>query len=287
MTHLKTFQYYEDFLQDLDYGSDSPEDKARYLGVRPIGTGDVLEIPYRHYWELRKVKKLLPRKRPLRILELGCGAGRFAISLASIASKITAVDFSKVQLETGIQDCKNAGIQNVEFINASVLDHMPEPGDVFDVVYFSSVCQYLSREEILQILERIRPFLAPDAVIIERSTIVKNTGSFVSETDHYFSIFRTSDEILEIFADAQYTGCEVGPSYQYLRFQKLWRIGAVRHGIKLLIRICPGIAYRGMALISWCCDLFCGKGSQLPEKKGYAIHTYFKFSPSLSEGAAE
>ena len=188
MTNSKTFRYYEDYLVDRDYGSDSPEDKARYLGVRPVGTGDILEIPYRHYWELRNFKKLLPVKRPLRILELGCGSGRYAVSLASVASKMTAVDFSQVQLDVGIQDCRNAGISNVEFINASITDYEPEAGECFDVIYFSGVLQYVSDEEIETILNRLRNFLSPSGVIIERSTIVKNIERLVCESDSYFSI---------------------------------------------------------------------------------------------------
>ncbi len=279
MANLKTFKYYENYLANRDYGSDSPEDKARYLGVRPVGTGDILEIPYRHYWELRKVKKLLPARRPLRILELGCGSGRFAISLASVASKVTAVDFSQVQLDVGIQDCRNAGISNVEFINASVTDYVPETGEIFDVIYFAGVLQYLSDEEVEEILNRLRNFISPSTVIIERGTIVKNTERFISESDSYFSIFRTSEEMIGLFAKAGFTGREIGPSYQYLRFQKLWRNGIVRRGTRLMIRICPGLAYRGMALLSWFRDLFCGKGSRLPERNGWAIHSFFVFKP--------
>lgn len=276
MTNEKTKKYYsENVLPDRDYGIDTPEDKIRYLGVRPIGTGDIIELPYRNYWEFSRFKKFVSRIKSGTMLELGCGAGRYAIYLSSFFSSIEAVDMSKVQIDVALQDIKTAGINNVEFTCGDVITYQPK-NNRFDVIYFSGVLQYLSDSEVSSLIQRLLPYLNENGIIIERSTVVKDGSAFESSDPNYFSYFRTAEQLEKLFRNEGLIGGDQGATYQYLRWKKLWQIGGLRHIVLFGCKHIPWISFRLMKYISKIYDVIYGSGYPAPSG-GYAIHDFFVF----------
>ncbi|MDO4571253.1 MAG: methyltransferase domain-containing protein [Planctomycetia bacterium] len=276
--HKITNQFYNDMehiLSPREYGVYSPEDRIKYVGMRAVGTGDVVELPYRHYWELKNFLRLIPQKRPLSILELGCGAGRYAVSLSPLATHITAVDMSKPQIDYAKQDLQRRGINNVTYCCENLLDYIPPEGESYDVIYFSGVLQYFSGEEIENVLSRILPSLKPDGVVVERDTITYNPEQYIPDWEGYTSIYRTSNQIMDMFAHHGLYGTAQGPAYPYLRFARLWRTTGIHRAVILAEKYFPTPTFHLMRAISSLWSVF----YSIPDPK--LMHTFFSFKKQL------
>ncbi len=58
----------------------------------------------------------------MKVLEFGCGTGSTALAHASHVEQIVATDISSAMVEIGREKAKSAGIDNVNFMKASVED---------------------------------------------------------------------------------------------------------------------------------------------------------------------
>ena len=70
-----------------------------------------------------------------RVLDIGCGAGLYAIRLAMEAERVTALDISEEMLKVVRRDAEALGIKNIDFVNADWLDYGPVQG--YDVLWCS------------------------------------------------------------------------------------------------------------------------------------------------------
>lgn len=80
------------------------------------------------------------KKKPARMLDLGCGTGDLAISMASLAAanaEITGVDFSLPMLKLAKQKAVNAGVEKVVSFVYGEADSLPFPDGYFDCVGIS------------------------------------------------------------------------------------------------------------------------------------------------------
>lgn len=101
----------------------------------------------------------LDRFHGARVLDAGCGGGRYSVALARLgASDVVGLDFS----ETGVADARKrvaeAGIPNVRFEVGSVLD-LPYPDAAFDVVFSNGVIHHTSdwRRGLAELLRVLKP----------------------------------------------------------------------------------------------------------------------------------
>jgi SAM-dependent methyltransferase len=106
---------------------------------------------------------------PGRALDLGCGAGRAAIWLASRGWRVTAVDFSETALELG-----RATGADVDWVLADVREYGPEP-KVFDLVLVLYI--HLPVSELRGVFERARAALAPGGTLLVAGHDVANIGT--------------------------------------------------------------------------------------------------------------
>lgn len=200
----------------MNYLDDSKEDLPDDLvGMIPIGEGGLSEVEYRHYFELKHLKKIVKFTHDMNVLELGCGNGRWIRSLAHYVNHYTGVDFSKKALN--IARKKTMWIGNVSLYNQSIVNFWcRRTRMLYDVVYFGGVSQYIEDDEMHTILDNLKSCVKPTTVIVDRSTVnLEKRG--VIKTDEYHSIYRTSQELKDIYEKHGYGCIYQKQSYRYLR----------------------------------------------------------------------
>ena len=120
---------------------------------RIYSDGEVATLPeidkqHRYYneWELRKRssvqlrKYLVDKKRPLQILEIGCGNGWLSARLSNIPlSKVTGIDINNEELNQAKRVFDQN--KNLEFLNYSLQDENLSKHQ-FDVIIFAASMQY-------------------------------------------------------------------------------------------------------------------------------------------------
>jgi ubiquinone/menaquinone biosynthesis C-methylase UbiE len=74
--------------------------------------------------------------RGKRVLDLGCGDGRFAIGVAPFASVVEGVDPDADAIATARQIARKTGVRNVHF-SVGAAQQLPYPDAAFDVVILS------------------------------------------------------------------------------------------------------------------------------------------------------
>ncbi|MDR1628772.1 MAG: class I SAM-dependent methyltransferase [Oscillospiraceae bacterium] len=115
-----------------------------------------------------------------RVLDAGCGGGRFSIFCASQGSDVTLLDVSEQQLRIAKTKCEQAGVANKigGSIQASVTDMRTIPDNSFDtVVCYGGVLNYLHEEA--------------EKAIEELCRITKNNGTVFASVNNRFGILRT------------------------------------------------------------------------------------------------
>lgn len=78
----------------------------------------------------------------LTVLDQGCGGGRYTTAWKLLGSKACiGIDFSEIGLEDAKKRVSMANIDNVDFVQGSVLE-MPFDEDTFDIVYSNGVLHH-------------------------------------------------------------------------------------------------------------------------------------------------
>jgi len=178
------------------YWENPPGDNGDWFGVSPIGECGQTEVYYRHYEELRHIKRIVNFSKEKTVLELGSGAGRWVLSLAPLVKSYIAVDSSYRMLEIAKCRVDTMNLTNVIFKQCSLQEFIPM--GKFDIIYLSGVSQYLNDEDLDLFLQRLKFSLEPSGILIDRSTVHRRSRANL-ETDDYFSVYRTSEEIIQIF----------------------------------------------------------------------------------------
>ena len=143
---------------------------------------------------------------PARILDAGCGVGRYTIPLAMREYDVTGVDISRI----AITELDNARLRrNMQMgLAAADIFHLPFRDNSFDAVVAFGVLQHLLEEERSAVLPEFGRVLVPGGTLVievlgiedmrmggrevENATFLRSTGSVY----HYFNL----DEIKDLFS---------------------------------------------------------------------------------------
>ena len=74
--------------------------------------------------------------RGRRVLDLGCGDGRFALAFARFASKVEGLDPDPDAIAAARKAAREINLRNVRFATGAA-QHLPYPDSAFDVVVLS------------------------------------------------------------------------------------------------------------------------------------------------------
>lgn len=238
------------------------------FGIAAWGDSIKEEIPYRHYEETKKILKLINPQKHMNIIELGCGSGRFCKELSPLINKYVGIDYSSKAILLAEEMVKKNNIHNAEFKVDSAVDFKLDNNVKFDAVYFGSVLQYISDNEVKKALENLKQYIKPDTVIIERDTTCSRTR-YVADSIVYKCTYRTRKEIESMFKEVLgYSLCSVERSYRYLRGNEIFNYSKwhLKNHSKLLYKI--------MEIISTFYD-YCIYDSK---EGNYDSHDFFKFT---------
>jgi ubiquinone/menaquinone biosynthesis C-methylase UbiE len=71
-----------------------------------------------------------------RVLDLGCGDGRFALAVARFASRVDGLDPDGEAIAAAKKSARKSGVRNVRFA-VGAAQRLPYPDGAFDVVILS------------------------------------------------------------------------------------------------------------------------------------------------------
>jgi len=98
--------------------------------------------------------------RPCRAIDLGCGAGNYAIYLASQGFDMTGVDVSSAAIALARDNAKKQGVE-CDFLVTDVLDGLEEFAGAFEFAYDWSLLHHVFPENRKRYVETVHRVLAP------------------------------------------------------------------------------------------------------------------------------
>ena len=126
--------------------------------------------PFLGYWE-RSEKFALElidssvRPRRHRLLDLGCGGGRLLVRYAKSFDEVVALEPDPVRMGRAVATAREAGLNNVRFVNALFEDCASNLG-AFDVVLCSHVIQHLPLAAVEPMMQRIYARLVRGGLVV-------------------------------------------------------------------------------------------------------------------------
>ncbi|MFA5399705.1 MAG: ubiquinone/menaquinone biosynthesis methyltransferase [Dehalococcoidia bacterium] len=137
----------------------------------------------------RQAALICLKDNPGHILDICCGTGDLAITMARLAPytpEITGADYSQPMLEIAAAKASAAGVGNIRFVNADVA-HLPFPDGHFDCITISFAFRNLTYNNPMteDYLNEILRVLRPDGrfVIVESS---QPKSRFIRFLDHLY-----------------------------------------------------------------------------------------------------
>ena len=138
------------------------DDRALQFGVSQRAT---LGETYLRHVEIQQMLKRLRRRRPGRVLDVGCGNGFSTRTYAQALpdTQFFGVDYSRQMIDLARQDA----LRNTSFQWADVTDPATLPEGQFDVIYTQRCIQNLPDEATQQrAIAELRSRLSPNGLLI-------------------------------------------------------------------------------------------------------------------------
>lgn len=100
---------------------------------------------------------------PLKILDIGSGAGSLSIYLASKGNKVLGIDISKKAVVVGIQSARELGLKNVKFKKMQFPEEI-KTNTKFDMILFTEVIEHLKDDALA--IKKINRLLKTEGLLI-------------------------------------------------------------------------------------------------------------------------
>lgn len=154
--------------------------------------------------EREKVFNSITITKDMDVLDLGAGTGTWSALMAQKCKNVYAVEYIKEFTEIGRREMKDAGIENVHFINSSAQDFTSEIQ--YELIFISGLFVYLNDDEATELLNNINTYskdgtillLRDGTSILENRHEINNRHSDILDA-YYSSIYRTASEYVDSF----------------------------------------------------------------------------------------
>ncbi len=143
--------------------------------------------------------------KPCRTLDLGCGAGNYAIFLAERGFDVTGIDISPTAIKIARENATKRE-SHCDFIVGDILNSLDKVEDTFDFAYDWEVLHHIFPENRKRYVENVHNLLNPDGKYLsvcfsEKDPCFGGSGKYRKtpiETTLYFS---SEKELMELFSD--------------------------------------------------------------------------------------
>ena len=242
--------------QIRDWWSQSAVNASAEPGVFSLAGSTPIGWMYRQQAEWGRFRALTDLNRSMRVLELGCGAGRWALRIASHVHWVTGIDISPEMIRIAKERQADRRLGNVDFAVAAAEDFRSEAR--YDLIYLSSVDQYLEDEACFKMIGNLRAMLAPGGTLIDRVTIRAGARAYANEDNGYWAVYRTFSELDQAFASAGLVFRERRPSHNpFLRVpwkvaSRPWCLAAIQSLLKRFPRLsCAALELCSAGMDAW------------------------------------
>ena len=142
--------------------------------------------------------------QPCKAIDLGCGAGNYAIYLASPGFDVTGVDISPSAIALAEANTKQKGVA-CRFVAADVVGGLPEISETFDFAYDWSLLHHVFPIDRKRYVETVCRLLAPggkylSVCLSEQDAGFGGTGRIRRTPLGTMLYFSSEDELRDLFA---------------------------------------------------------------------------------------
>jgi len=164
----------------------------------------------RDYIEKKKVIPYLMLTANSRVLDIGCGVGRWGFYIAKNIREYLGIDFSDELIEIAKTENEKIGYPMLHFQTLSATSLLPNCLSVappFSHFIIAGVMAYLNDMDCIKMLNSIRVLSDKSAILYIREPVAINQrltliNLFSEELEtHYNAIYRTHDEYMDIFSN--------------------------------------------------------------------------------------
>ncbi len=143
------------------------------------------------------------RVKPCKTLDLGCGAGNYAVYLAGRGFGVTGVDISPSAIEHARENAGKKGVR-CEFLVCDVLGDMKEVGGSFDFAYDWELLHHIFPEKRKKYIENVHQKLKAGAQYFsvcfsERDPEFGGSGKYRKTHIGTILYFSNEEELRELF----------------------------------------------------------------------------------------
>ncbi len=141
--------------------------------------------------------------KPCKAIDLGCGAGNYALYLASRGFDVTGVDFAPAAIRIATQNAESRGLK-CSFLVADVVEELTRLKQSWDLAYDWGLLHHIFPDKRHKYIAGVRRILNPQAKYLSVSFSEKDTafGSRAKfrKTSHGTTLyFSSKDELVQLF----------------------------------------------------------------------------------------
>lgn len=157
--------------------------------------------------------------RNLRILDLGCGEGVYAIEAGMLGAHVLAIDGRPERMANGMRIADELGLTNVRFAQDDVRKISRAELGEFDVIYFLGLLYHLNVPEVFFVLEKVYE-MCHNFVIIDTHVALEASLRVTHRNADYFGAqYKEHDEgdSLELKASRQLSSLDNAQSFWFTK----------------------------------------------------------------------
>ncbi|MGD0952756.1 MAG: class I SAM-dependent methyltransferase [Methanotrichaceae archaeon] len=141
--------------------------------------------------------------KPCKAIDLGCGAGNYAIYLASIGFDVTGVDISPMAIKIAKENAKKKNVKSNFFV-ADVLGDLHEVKETFDFAYDWEVLHHIFPEERKKYVQNVHRILNPKMKYLsvcfsEKDPQFGSSGRYVKTRIGTILYLSSQEELRDLF----------------------------------------------------------------------------------------